>query len=121
VIALHRAFGGRAGRLKTIATALGLTGIAAVVVLQLLLITGVLTFEQQVGPVTAALFLGVGGWMLLAGYLGRVTHLMRHGLTLGVLGWSYLGYPVWAFGLGRQLSQKEGEWRGGDAPPHRVG
>jgi hypothetical protein len=104
--ALHRTFRGQGGRLNTVATWLGITGIAAAVLLQLLLIFGVLSFEQQVGPFSAVLFLGVGGWILITAWLGRLTHRLRYSLTLGVIGWTYVGYPIWAFGVGRQLRSR---------------
>ena len=102
-VALHQLLRSRAPLLSLVAILVGIIGILAVTVLQLLLISRVLTFAQQGLPVSLAIFLGVGGWILIVGYLGRTTGTLRHSLLLAVLGWSGFGYPIWAFGLGRQL------------------
>ncbi len=102
-IAIHQLIRARAQLLSTVAMLVGIVGILAVALLQLLLIVGILSFAHQFVPINLALFLGVGGWMLLVGYLGHTTHVVRHSIVLGILGWTYLGYPVWAFGMGRQL------------------
>jgi hypothetical protein len=85
--------------------AVGATGIVFTIVLQWMLVTGVLTFQEQIVPVSIAL-LGVGVWMVGTGILARRTGLLPHGLRDGLLGASYLGYPVWAFGLARGLLQR---------------
>jgi hypothetical protein len=103
MLALHRLLHPRAARASTIALMLGILGVLAISVLQVLLIVGVMPFAVQVGPVTAALFLLFGGWLLIAGYLGRSLPFLRPSLLMSIVGWTYLGYPVWAFWLGRRL------------------
>ena len=74
--------------------------IAAIVVLQWQLVTGALTFEQQIGPVSVAL-LALGTWFVVSAYLG--VGLLPYGVGLGVLAALYVGYPLMAFRLGRSL------------------
>ena len=80
----------------------GAVGIVVTMVLQWLLVTGALTFEQQIGPVSIAL-LAVGAWMVGTGYLARSTGYLPDGVRTGLLGAFYVGYPVWAVRLGRRL------------------
>lgn len=82
--------------------AVGAAGIVVTLVLQWLLVSGTLTFEQQIGPVSIAL-LAVGVWMVGTGYLAAKTGFLPNGLRNGLLGALYLGYPVWAISLGRRL------------------
>lgn len=82
--------------------AVGAAGIVVTMILQWLLVTGALTFEQQIAPVSIAL-LAVGAWMVGTGALARRTGLLPRGLRNGVLGAVYVGFPVWALGIGRRL------------------
>lgn len=60
---------------------LGVPGMVAVVVLQILLVTGVLAFEVQVVPVTAGIALVIG-WVLL---VSRRARLPRRAARLGTV------------------------------------
>ena len=80
----------------------GAAGLAAAIYLQWLLVTGALTFEQQIGPVAIAL-LTAGAWMVATGWLAQRAGLLPRGLRNGLLGAFYLGYPIWAIDLGRRL------------------
>jgi hypothetical protein len=80
----------------------GAVGIVVTMVLQWLLVTGALTFQQQIVPVSVAL-LTVGAWMVGTGLLARRAGVLPNGLRNGLLGASYVGFPMWAFGLGRRL------------------
>ena len=86
-----------------IGASIAVVAIAVIVVLQWQLVTGVLTFEQQIGPVSVA-FLALGVWFVLSAYLGAGR--LPYGIGIGVLAALYVGYPVLAFRLGRSL------WRG---------
>jgi uncharacterized membrane protein len=86
---------------------LGVVGIAAIAILQILLVAGKLTFSQEVGPVSFAVFVLFGGWLLLTGYLSRSQRLVRNSMLVSVLGWAYVGYPIWAFWLGKLLGARE--------------
>ncbi len=101
-LALHQRMKTYAPNLSRSAMWIGIAGMIAVVVLQFLLVTGVLTFEEQVGPVIVALLV-VGVWLLITAYVGRSTGKLPSGLLRSVLALFYLGYPVWAFWLGRHL------------------
>jgi hypothetical protein len=87
-------------------TLVGLGATAAIVVLQLLLVIGVLGFEQQIGPVAIG-FLVLGGWFVAAGAVGRPRGLPI-GPWLGVAAGLYFGYPVWAIRLGRYFAHDRG-------------
>lgn len=80
----------------------GAGALVASIVLQWLLVTGALTFEQQILPVSVAL-LTLGAWMVTTGVLARSMGFLPHGLRNGVLGAFYVGYPLWAIDLGRRL------------------
>jgi hypothetical protein len=77
------------------AALLGIVAIAAIAVLQLLLVLDVLPFEQQVGPVTLAL-LAFGISLVLMGVAGRSGGSLPGGVRMGVIGATYLGFPLWA-------------------------
>jgi hypothetical protein len=89
---------------STLAAVLGLGSIAAIVVLQALLVIGVMTFEEQVGLVSLGL-LGLGVWFVLVGYLGSRSGLLSRGVAMGLLAATYVGYPIWAIWLGRRLGR----------------
>ncbi len=85
----------------TIALGVGLIGFVAFVVLQLLLILRVLTFEQQYGPLTLTYGL-IGVWMILvsraarrAGELAR--GLAWFGIAIGAL-WALTSVLTWLGG-----------------------
>jgi hypothetical protein len=88
--------------LSRVAMLIGIAGLIAVVILQWLLVSGVLTFEEQIGPVMIALLV-VGIWLVLTGYLGRSTGNIPRSLLMSVLAAFYLGYPIWAIWLRRLL------------------
>jgi hypothetical protein len=75
--------------------------LAVVVVLQWQLVAGILTFDQQIGPVSIA-FVVLGAWFVLSAYLGA--GLLPYGVGIGVAAALYIGYPVLAYRLGRCLT-----------------
>lgn len=89
-------------RLDWIVAAVGLAAIAAIVVLQAMLITEILTFEQQIGPVSVALLL-LGAWFVVAGYRASRSGAVPNGGWMGLLAASYVGYPIWAIWIGRHF------------------
>ena len=102
-VAMHRLNRATAPRVSLVATALGVSALSAIVVLQAMLVAGVLPFEEQVVLVGIA-FLVLLIWFLAVGHMGRSSGLHSGRTTLmSLLGASYLGYPVWAFWLGSQL------------------
>ncbi|HSB66348.1 MAG TPA: hypothetical protein VLD65_07200, partial [Anaerolineales bacterium] len=86
-----------------IATIVGTVGMLAVFALQLALIFGVLTFQQQVGWVTLVMFLGVGSWLVMTGLVARSTGRLPNSMRMSLLAVPYVGYPAWAFWLGLHL------------------
>jgi hypothetical protein len=82
----------------------GVAGMLAIIVLQLLLLAHVLPFRRQIGMVSIA-FLVVAVWFLINGRLGRSASRFPQGMKKHVLAASYLGYPFWAFALARRLRQ----------------
>jgi hypothetical protein len=102
-VALHQLLGDRAPRLSLAVMLLAIAAMTAIVVLQVLLLAGVLPFEQQIGPISS-MFVILVIWFVATGYLGRSTaRLPGRGLLMSLLGASYFGYPVWAFWLGHHL------------------
>ena len=88
--------------LSQVAMLLGIVGMVAVIVLQILLVTGVLSFTQQVGMVIIA-FMVILAWFVLNGFLGRSSDKLPKSMLLHVLAGLYFGYPFWAFSLSRWL------------------
>lgn len=86
---------------------LGIGSAGAIVALQLLLVTGALEFEEQIGPVMVA-YLGLGVWFVATGRIAARTGVLPGGTRLGFLAASYVGYPVWAFRLARRLEDAPG-------------
>jgi hypothetical protein len=97
---LRSAYGGAGD----VATAVGLGAVAGITGLQLLLVAGVLPFEQQIGPVSVA-FLVLGAYFVLLGRAGG-TRGLPVGPGLGVAAGLYFGYPLLALRLGRHLAAR---------------
>ena len=92
-----------AGAVRSLLLAVvGAVGIVVTMVLQWLLVTGALSFDQQIGMVTLSL-LAVGVWMVGTGYLARRAGVLPNGLRNGLLGAFYFGFPIWAIDVGRAL------------------
>jgi hypothetical protein len=102
VLALVPLLRPRAPILSAFVAAIGLLSIAGIVFLQLLLVIGVLTFEQQIGP-ASIVYVGLAVWFVVSGYLGRVAGVLPNGVRWGILGATYVGYPIWAFWMSRRL------------------
>ena len=102
-LALHRVLGVYQPGLMRVATITGIASMVLVVGLQLLLIFKVLPFEKQVVWVSLAMILGVGTWLVITGLLARSTGRMPNSLLMSALAVPYVGYPAWAFWLGRLL------------------
>jgi len=101
-ILVHKLVRPYAPGLSHVATAMGIGGMLAVIVLQTLLVIGILPFGQQIRMVIPA-FLVALVWFVLTGSLGRHTEQLPKGVLLQILAGLYFGYPVWAFSLGRRL------------------
>jgi hypothetical protein len=84
---------------------IALVSIAVIVVLQGLLVIGTLTFEQELTPVSVG-YIGLAIWFVLSGYLGRIAGVLPDGVRWGILGATYVGYPIWAFWMSRRLVQR---------------
>jgi hypothetical protein len=95
----------RAPILSVFVAVIGLLSVAGIVFLQLLLVIGVLTFEQQIGPISIV-YVGLAVWFVLTGYLGRVAGVLPNGVRWGVLGATYVGYPIWAFWMSQRLAEQ---------------
>ena len=85
------------------ATVIGILAMIATVGLQLLLIFEVMPFEKQVIWVSIAMLLGVGSWLVITGIVARSTGRLSNSVLMSSVAVPYLGYPVWAFWLGRRL------------------
>jgi hypothetical protein len=105
-VVLHRHNRAAAPRLSLTVTTLGISAMTSIVVLQALLIAGVIPFEEQVVYIGIAMLILVI-WFLVVGRLGRSSGLLSGRTTvMGLLGASYVGYPIWAFWLARQLQAR---------------
>lgn len=104
-VGLHALLRPRNRLLSQLVLVVGIIGMLAVVVLQVLLVFGVLTFERQVVFVLLA-FLVVAVWLVITGILGRPT--LPHSQRMSLLAVPYVGYPAWAFWLGTQLLSQPG-------------
>lgn len=102
VVVVGRLLRPRSPRLAPALTVVALVAMAAIVVLQSLLVARLVPFERQVLPVTAAMLVW-GGWFVAVGVLGRRDGTLPVGPALGVASALYVGYPVWAWRVGRWL------------------
>lgn len=102
--------------LSGLAVALGIASIAAISGLQALLVREVLTFSEQVGPVSLAL-LGFGAALVLLGAAGRSAGLLPGGVRMGLVGATYVGFPLWARWAARELGRASAGQRESTAPP----
>jgi len=109
VVAVHVLLRERAPQASRLALIVGIGANVAIATLQSLLVAGVLTFEQEIGPVLIA-FLALVIWFVATGFLGSSAGVLPHGVRMSVLAATYLGYPFWAIWLGRLLI------RGGEEP-----
>lgn len=95
---------GRAPVRSSLAAILGIVSIGAITGLQALLVREVLTFSEQVGPVTLAL-LAFGASLVLLGAAGRSGGLLPGGVRMGLAGATYVGFPLWARWAARELGR----------------
>jgi hypothetical protein len=86
-----------------LATIIGIVMMLVVIGLQLALIFGVLSFAQQVGWVSLAMVVGVGTWLVITGLVACSTGKFPNSVLMSGLAVPYVGFPVWAFWLGRHL------------------
>lgn len=103
-LTLHRIVVVHNPTLIRIATAVGIVGMLSTVGLQLLVIFGALTFEQQLPWISLAMIVGVGSWLVITGVVARSTARLPNSVLMSILAVPYFGYPFWAFWLGRRLS-----------------
>jgi hypothetical protein len=106
-VALHVLLRPYAPILSGLALTIGIGAMVAIIVLQSLLVVGTLTFEEEIGPVSIA-FLVLVVWLVMTGYLGSSSGALPRGVPMGLLAATYVGYPIWAFWLGRRLLAERG-------------
>jgi hypothetical protein len=86
-----------------VATFVGIVSMLAVVTLQIAFTLGALTFQQQFPWVSLAMIVGVGYWLVTTGLVARATGRFPNSLRMSLVAVTYLGYPIWAFWLGKHL------------------
>ena len=86
-----------------IATLAGIAAMLVVILLQLALIFEALTFQQQGFWVSLAMIVGVGAWFVITGWVARSTGRLPNSVVMSAVAVPYVGYPIWAFWLGRRL------------------
>ena len=89
-------------QLSLAALLIGVPGMLSVMILQLLLVTDILPFANQLVPVVVA-FLVVLVWFIINGFSGRTSDKLPGSMLSHVLAGLYIGYPFWAFSVGRRL------------------
>ena len=102
VVSLHRILRPRSPGLSLLAMVAALVGTGGVVMFQLLLLAGTMSFSEQVGYVSTFLLV-LGAWIVITSLLGRRSGLLRLSVPAIILGALYLGYPLWAYRVGQQL------------------
>lgn len=100
--ALQRLLRPLGSALSMVSMLLGIAGMLAVIILQILLVVGILTFNQQIGMVLPA-FLVILAWFVINAYLGRSIDVLPHSMLLNILAGLFIGYPVWGYLVGRRL------------------
>ena len=104
--ALHQLLSPQNPRLGSVALVIGVVGMVAVILLQVMLVAGLIPFEVQIGPVVVA-FLVVLWWFTVVGRLARSANRQPSSASLHVWAGLYFGYPFWAFALAKQLRLSE--------------
>jgi hypothetical protein len=89
-------------RLSRFGTPMALAAMGVIVVFQLLLVTGVLTFEQEIGFAGLGLLV-LGAWMIAAALAGGRSGIAPAGPGLAILAALYVGYPLWAWRVSRWM------------------
>jgi hypothetical protein len=103
VLAFRRLAADGGSRAGGVIAALGVMGIAGVAILQGLLVAGRLTFEEEIGPVGIA-YVPLLAWFIGSGWQAARAGVDRRGIAFGLLGASYLGFPIWAWRLAGRLA-----------------
>jgi hypothetical protein len=105
VVAFRRAASNAGSpRLGLALAALGVAGIAGVAILQGLLVAGRMTFEAEIGPVGIA-YLPLVAWFVGTGWQAARAGIDRRGIAFGLVGASYLGFPIWSWRLAGRLER----------------
>jgi hypothetical protein len=102
-LALHKILQQYNPNLIMLATIVGIASMLIVIALQLALIFGWMTFERQVGWVSLFMLGGVGAWLIITGLVARAAPGLPNSVLMSAIAVPYVGYPVWAFWLGRRL------------------
>ncbi len=102
-LALYRILTPHNPTLIRVATIIGIVMMSLVVVLQMLLIFGVLTFQKQAVPVSLAMVIGIGSWLLITGLVSRSTGSFPKSVLMSSVAVPYFGYPAWAVWIGLRL------------------
>lgn len=102
-LALYRILSPHNPSLIRLGTIIGIVAMLIVIALQLALIFGVLTFQQQVVWVSLAMLVGVGSWLVITGLVARSANIFPNSVLMSALAVPYFGYPVWAFWVGGHL------------------
>jgi len=102
VIAIGAALRSSHPHMSLFGTPLAVAALALIVVFQGLLVAGLLTFEQEIGVASLGL-LGFGAWMIATAVAGRRSGAGPTGPGTAILAAFYLGYPLWAWRVGRWM------------------
>lgn len=115
VIEIHALTGPDRRVIREVLAVVGLGAIAAIVWLQVLLVTERMPFEQQIGLVSIA-YVAIAVWFVGGGWLTSRAGIMSGGGRLGALAATYVGQPWWAYRWGRRLLELAGDGAVGRRP-----
>ena len=102
VVAFYRILRPQAPGLSLVAMLIGVIGIVGFVMFQALLITGVMSFSEQIAYVSASGLI-IGVWIVITGFLGRRSGRLHLSVPVIILGALNFLYPLWAYRVGQQL------------------
>lgn len=83
--------------LLRIGTIVGIASMLLVIMLQLALVFGILTFQQQDVWASLAMVVAIGTWLIITGITAQSASVFPHSMLMSVIALPYFGYPVWAF------------------------
>lgn len=102
VIALYRVYRKTSPILSHLSTILLTLITVAGIILHMLVIFGIFSFPEVAYIFFSGLLI-LSLWLFMVAYLAYRSRKPKHGLLMGILGATIIGYPVWAIWIGRQL------------------
>lgn len=102
VVEIHALTGPDRRALRVLVAVIGAGGLSAIVLLQSLLVSERVTFEQQLPWVTVA-YAAIAIWFVIGGWTASTRGVMPNGGRLGAAAALYVGQPWWAWRWAQRL------------------